>query len=175
MRRTSFADMNCSIARSLDLIGEWWTLLIVREAMWGSQRFGEFEANLGIAPNVLSQRLDKLVQGGVLEVTASSQSGRALAYRLTDKGRDLFPVIVALAQWGDKHAAAPHGPPVRIVERATGRAIAPLAPHSARTGQPLHPRDVAVVAGPGATAADRARLQQLREREALKGRPAPKV
>ena len=87
MRRTSFADMNCSIARALDLIGEWWTLLIVREAFLGCQRFGEFEARLGIAPNVLSQRLSRLVEGAILQVTATSQSGKALAYRLTDKGR----------------------------------------------------------------------------------------
>ena len=96
MRRTSFADMNCSIARALDLIGEWWTLLIVREAFLGCQRFGEFEARLGIAPNVLSQRLGRLVEGGILQVASTSQSGKALAYRLTDKGRDLHPVIVAL-------------------------------------------------------------------------------
>jgi DNA-binding HxlR family transcriptional regulator len=174
MRRTSFADMNCSIARSLDLVGEWWTLLIVREAMFGSQRFGEFQAHLGIAPNVLTQRLEKLVQNGVFEVTSTSQSGKALAYRLTDKGRDLFPVIVALAQWGDKHAAAPDGPPVQIVERATGQPIATLGPHSARTGRALRHRDVAVVAGPGATEFDHERLQLLRELEAQRGQPAPK-
>ena len=77
MRRTSFADMNCSIARALDLIGEWWTLLIVREAFLGCQRFGEFEARLGIAPNVLSQRLGRLVEGGILQVASTSQSGKA--------------------------------------------------------------------------------------------------
>ena len=173
MRRTSFADMNCSIARALDLIGEWWTLLIVREAFLGCQRFGEFEARLGIAPNVLRQRLGRLVEGGILQVTATSQSGKALAYRLTDKGRDLHPVIVALAQWGDQHAAAPEGPPIRLVERATGVPIARLTTRSALDDRPLRPRDVAVVAGPGATDADRARLADLRAQETAQGRPLP--
>ncbi|AWI52693.1 transcriptional regulator [Aquabacterium olei] len=173
MRRTSFADERCSIARALDLIGEWWTLLIVREAFLGCQRFGEFESRLGIAPNVLSQRLNRLVEGGVLQVAATSQSGKALAYRLTDKGRDLHPVIVALAQWGDRHAAAPDGPPIQLVERDTGVPIAPMAARSAKTDRPLRPRDVAVVAGPGATDSDLARLADLRAQEAAQGRPPP--
>lgn len=173
MRRTSFADERCSIARALDLIGEWWTLLIVREAFLGCQRFGEFEARLGIAPNVLNQRLKRLVEGGVLQVAATSQSGKALAYRLTDKGRDLHPVIVALAQWGDRHAAAPDGPPIQLVERDTGVPIAPMAARSAVTDRPLRPRDVAVVAGPGATDSDHARLADLRAQEAAQGRLPP--
>jgi DNA-binding HxlR family transcriptional regulator len=170
MRRTSFAEMNCSIARSLDVIGEWWTLLIIREAFFGTRRFGEFEAHLGIAPNVLAQRLARLVEHGVLEVAAESQSGRALDYRLTPKGRALFPVIVALAQWGDQHEPAPDGPPVRIIERSTGQPIAPITLHAA-DGRMLDARDVTVAEGPGAGPVEQARFEKIRARQAAKAKP----
>lgn len=144
MRRTSFSDMPCSVARSLDLIGEWWTLLIVREAFFGTRHFGEFQKRLGIAPNVLTQRLGRLVEGGVLAVTASSQNGRVLEYRLTDKGKDLFPVIIALLQWGDKHESHPDGPPLRVVDRLSGQDIEAMQPRS-HDGRLLGPRDVRLV------------------------------
>jgi len=143
MRRTSFSDMSCSIARTLEQVGDWWTLLIIREALSGTRRFGEFQSHLGIAPNVLTQRLQDLVHNGILEVTTASENGRALDYRLTDKGRDLFPIIVALAQWGDRHAPAPGGPPVVIVDRDLQRPIAPLQVRS-DDGRVLQARDVAV-------------------------------
>lgn len=168
MRHTSFADMNCSIARTLDVVGERWTLLIIREAFFGTRRFGEFQSHLGIAPNVLTQRLGRLVEQGVLEVGAESQSGRALDYRLTDKGRALFPLIVALAQWGDEHAPAPEGPPVRIIERRTGEAIAPITLRSASTGRVLQPCEITVTEGPGAGPVEKARLDMMRARQAAK-------
>lgn len=164
MRRTSFSDMSCPIARSLDLIGEWWTLLIVREAFWGTRRFGEFQAHLGIAPNVLTQRLNRLVEGGILEVTSESQIGRALEYRLTPKGLELAPILVALAQWGNKHTPTPDGVTTRIVERQTGIDVAPITVMSA-SGHPLQPKDITVEAGPGASSADRQRLAQLKQRQ----------
>lgn len=167
MRRTSFSDMSCPIARSLDLIGEWWTLLIIREAFWGSRRFGEFEANLGIAPNVLSQRLMRLVEGGILEVVSESQNGRALEYRLTPKGIELSPILVALAQWGDRNLARPEGPATHIVERATGQEVAPITLMSA-SGRPLSPKEIAVVAGPGASPKERERLAKTRTQRAPK-------
>jgi DNA-binding HxlR family transcriptional regulator len=172
MRRTSFADMRCSIARSLELVGEWWTLLIIREAFFGSRHFGEFEAHLGIAPNVLSQRLTRLVEGGIFEVTSTSQNGKALAYKLTEKGRDLMPVIVALTQWGDKHEPSPQGPPVRIVERRNGLPIAPLLPRSSVNGRVLGKHEVTVVAGPGASAEDQERLTVIAERVRQRQRQA---
>jgi DNA-binding HxlR family transcriptional regulator len=156
------------MARSLELLGEWWTLLIIREAFYGSRHFGEFEAALGIAPNVLAQRLARLVEGGVLEVTQKSEGGRALAYRLSPKGRDLLPVIVALTQWGDAHAPAPKGPPVRIVERRNGQPIAAMKPRSSTTGRVLEARDVALVAGPGANQEDHERLTRMAMRLAAK-------
>ncbi len=135
--------MSCSIARTLEQVGDWWTLLLIREALSGTRRFGEFQSHLGIAPNVLTQRLQDLVHNGILEVTTASENGRALDYRLTDKGRDLFPIIVALAQWGDRHAPAPGGPPVVIVDRDHQRPIAPLQVRS-DDGRVLQARDVAV-------------------------------
>ncbi|TBO32901.1 transcriptional regulator [Aquabacterium lacunae] len=169
MRRTSFADMPCSIARALEVIGDWWTLLIIREAFFGSRRFGEFEKALGIAPNVLTARLSKLVDSGILRVEATAQNGKALSYRLTPAGHDLFPVLVALLQWGDRHAAMPEGAPVRIVERRTGQDIAPMHMQSA-SGQTLRVQDVMPLPGPGAGQAVRQRLQAVAERAS--GAPA---
>ncbi|OGA80841.1 MAG: HxlR family transcriptional regulator [Burkholderiales bacterium RIFCSPHIGHO2_01_FULL_63_240] len=143
MRRTSFSDMSCSIARCLEQVGDWWTLLIVREAFFGTRRFGEFQSHLGIAPNVLSARLHGLVQHGILQAVAQSENGRVLDYRLTDKGRDLFPIVIAMLQWGDRHAPAPEGPPVQIVDRENGRPIAALQVRS-DDGRVLQARDVRV-------------------------------
>lgn len=143
MRRTSFSDMSCSIARCLEQVGDWWTLLIVREAFFGTRRFGEFQSHLGIAPNVLSARLHGLVQHGILQTVAQSENGRVLDYRLTDKGRDLFPIVIAMLQWGDRHAPAPEGPPVQIVDRENGRPIAALQVRS-DDGRVLQARDVRV-------------------------------
>jgi DNA-binding HxlR family transcriptional regulator len=160
MRRTSFSDMPCSIARTLEVVGDWWTLLIVREAFFGRRRFGEFEKSLGIAPNVLTNRLGKLVEGGILVVCAESQNGRALEYRLSAKGRDLFPILVAMVQWGDQHGDWPEGPPVRIVERSTMRDIQPLVMRN-QDGLPLSVREVVAVAGPGASEVTRRHLAVL--------------
>lgn len=141
MRRTSFSDMSCSIARCLEQVGDGWTLLIIREAFFGTRRFGEFQSHLGIAPNVLTARLQGLVQHGILQAMAESENGRVLDYRLTDKGRDLFPIVIALLQWGDRHAPAPEGPPVQVVDRESGRPIA-LMQVRAEDGRVLQARDV---------------------------------
>ncbi len=133
--------MNCSIARTLEQVGDWWTLLIIREAFFGTRRFGEFQAHLGIAPNVLSARLQGLVGHGILRAVSESENGRVLDYRLTDKGRDLFPIIVALLQWGDRHAPVPGGPPVNIVDRERGQPIAAMQVRS-EDGRVLQARDV---------------------------------
>src|SRR6218665_3022642 len=141
MRRTSFWDMSCSIARCLEQVGDGWTLLIIREAFFRTRRFGEFQSHLGIAPNVLTSRLQGLVQHGILQAMAESENGRVLDYRLTDKGRDLFPIVIALLQWGDRHAPAPEGPPVQVVDRENGQPIAPLQVRS-EDGRVLQARDV---------------------------------
>jgi DNA-binding HxlR family transcriptional regulator len=169
MRRKTFARMNCSIARALELVGEWWTMLILREAFLGTRRFHDFQQNLGIARNILSARLKKLVARGILKRIAAPGGGRRLEYRLTGKGRAFFPVLMALMQWGDRWVAGSDRVPVRVVDRESGREIAQINVVSG-DGRPLKPSDVVMVPGPGAGAATRARLSASEEYEAEVGK-----
>ena len=107
VRRTSFASMPCSVARTLEVVGEWWTLLIVRDALRGVTRFEDFQRRLGIARNILAARLDGLVEAGILERREYQQAPRREEYVLTSKGEDLRPVLAALRAWGDRHTPAP--------------------------------------------------------------------
>ncbi len=107
VRRTSLTEDYCPSARALDAIGDWWSLLIVRDAFDGLTRFGEFQKSLGIAKNILADRLRTLVDRGILDVVPTSEGGARRQYLLTAKGRDLFPVMVALRQWGESHMFAP--------------------------------------------------------------------
>jgi DNA-binding HxlR family transcriptional regulator len=131
MRLTSLANWNCSIARSLDVVGEWWTLLILRDAFRGTRRFDDFHASLGLARSVLTARLQKLTDNGILERHAYSQHPPRYEYHLTGKGQALFPVIVALLRWGDDWAPAPDGPPVVLVHDSCGNVTQPMltCPH----------------------------------------------
>ena len=121
MRRKSFAEMACPIARSLDVVGEWWTLLIIRDALAGATRFDEFRKT-GIADNILSARLDLLVREDILERRAYQEHPLRHEYVLTDKGRDLLPVIVALAKWGRTWTDAPGEPP-RLIHTRCGSEV----------------------------------------------------
>jgi DNA-binding HxlR family transcriptional regulator len=109
----------CSIARSLEQIGERWTLLIIRDAFLGIRRFDDFQSKLGIARNVLQGRLERLVESGILERVRYQERPERFEYRLTEMGIDLWPVVVALLHWGDKHLA-PDGPPVIMEHRDCG-------------------------------------------------------
>jgi DNA-binding HxlR family transcriptional regulator len=131
MRLTSLADWNCSIARTLDVVGEWWTLLILRDAFRGTRRFDDFQASLGMARSVLTARLQKLTEHGVLERRAYSQHPPRYEYTLTEKGRALFPVITALRAWGDQWVPSPGGPPTVLVHDACGHVTQPVltCPH----------------------------------------------
>jgi DNA-binding HxlR family transcriptional regulator len=120
MKRVSFDGMSCSIARSLETVGEWWTPLIVREVFFGRRRFDEIQGDLGISRNILTDRLSTLVDDGVLERRNIAQTGTRWEYHLTEKGRDLFPVLVSLMQWGDKWAVDEKGPPVLFEHRSCG-------------------------------------------------------
>ena len=122
MQRTSFAGMHCSIARTLDVVGEWWTFLILRDAFLGTTRFDDFQASLGIARNVLTARLQRLVDGGVMERSRYQEHPDRYEYLLTEAGRDLFPVIAGLLQWGDRWAPGDAGPPLLLVHDACGHA-----------------------------------------------------
>jgi DNA-binding HxlR family transcriptional regulator len=149
MRRKSFADMECPVARTLEAMGEWWTMMILREAFRGIRRFDGFQARLGIARNILARRLAALVAAGLLEKRPYSSRPPRHEYRLTEKGRDLFPVLVAMMEWGNRWAAPGAGPAVSLVDRATGRPLEPVIADAA-TGRRLDPRDVTLVPGPGA-------------------------
>ncbi|WP_067177906.1 winged helix-turn-helix transcriptional regulator [Microtetraspora niveoalba] len=143
VRRTRFDDSDCPVARSVDAIGDWWSLLIVRDAFDGSRRFGEFQRSLGVAKNILAARLRALVDGGVLDVVPASDGSAYNEYVLTPKGRDLFNVIVALRQWGEAHFFTSGEPHSELVERGTGRPLRPLEVRSA-DGRPIGPDDTVV-------------------------------
>lgn len=117
---TDFSAMECSIARTLDVIGERWSLLIVRDAFWGVRRFDDLRADLGIARNVLTDRLNKLVDQGVLRKVLYEERPPRYEYRLTDKGRDLLPVLLAMVTWGDRWAAGDGDAPVRLTHARCG-------------------------------------------------------
>lgn len=124
MRGVSLSDLHCSIARTLDVVGERWTLLILRDAFNGLRRFEEFEASLPIASNVLTVRLQTLVAHGILERRQYQARPVRHEYRLTDRGRKLYPVLIALLKWGDEFLAGEAGPPIALVHRDCGHAIA---------------------------------------------------
>lgn len=157
MERKTFNGMNCSIARALDQVGEWWSLLIIRECTLGTTRFDQFQDRLGIARNILTSRLKRLVELDIVEKVALGENERRAGYRLTEKGEDLFPVLVALSQWGDKWGTGENGPPMRFVEHATGQPVGPVGPMSSN-GCVLGIRDVRLETGPGGTASTAARV-----------------
>jgi DNA-binding HxlR family transcriptional regulator len=139
----------CSVARSLELIGERWTLLIVRDVFVGVRRFDELQADLGIARNVLTERLARLVDGGVLERHRYQERPERFEYRLTQKGLDLWPVLVSLLQWGDRYYAPAEGPPLVLVHRDCGGRLAE-GHRCDRCGDELTAADVKPTPGPGA-------------------------
>lgn len=125
MRFTRLDQMPCSIARTLDVVGEWWTMLIVREAVRGTTRFDDFHRRLGIARTVLKARLDRLVEAGILEKRPYSEHPPRSEYVLTERGMDLVPVLIALMQWGDKWGGHEAAPPVELVHRTCGHVMHP--------------------------------------------------
>jgi len=148
MTRANVFQSNCPIARVTELIGEGWTLMVLREAFLGTRHFNEFERELGIARNILADRLKKLVEAGLMERTASTTDRRAVEYRLSRSGKALFPVLIGLTQWASEYLCEGEAA-IRFVERQTGRDIAPLSVLSA-DGHPLKLADIAMVAGPDA-------------------------
>jgi DNA-binding HxlR family transcriptional regulator len=155
---TAFAEMNCSVARALGEVGERWSLLIVREAIMGATRFEAFHAALGIARNILTDRLNTLVAAGILEKTASRESARIFDYRLTEKGWDLYAVVAALMHWGDRWLSQEIGAPVIIIDRRTGE---PVSRVTFRRGDPedIPPSELLITPGPGANERTRWRFK----------------
>jgi DNA-binding HxlR family transcriptional regulator len=149
MRHRSLQHANCSIARTVSILGERWTLVILRQAFLGARRFEDYQRGLGVARNMLADRLRTLVDEGILERRPYSEHPPRHEYRLTVKGRDLYPILVTLMQWGDRYGGHEEGAPMVLVHEPCGHDAAPVLTCSA-CGEPLDPRDVRPVPGPGA-------------------------
>jgi DNA-binding HxlR family transcriptional regulator len=144
----TYDDQICSIARTLEVLGERWTLLIVRDAMLGLRRFDDFQASLGIARNVLTDRLNRLVESGVLERVAYQQRPPRFEYRLTSTGRDLAVPVLALMHWGDRHRAGSAGAPRLTRHHDCGGTVRATLT-CGTCDESVHPQDVEVLPGPG--------------------------
>ena len=163
MQRTSFGKMPCPIARSLERVGEWWSILIIRDALHGFTRFDEFQKSLNIAPNMLTRRLSALVDAGLLERRRYSKRPPRYKYILTEKGRDFRPVLIAMTVWGNRHFA-PEGPSVVLVDKKTRRTADPVLVDQ-RSGRPLNERDFVFAAGPAASERTRRRYTVVSRRD----------
>ncbi len=149
-----------SVTHVLETLGESWSMLIVREAFFGTRRFEGFQQNLGIARNILADRLKKLCHNNILERVPIHEGARRQEYRLTGKGRDLLPTLIALTQWGDRWVFGEGAEPFLFVERASGDPIRQIQV-SAQDGTPLRPREMRIAAGPGASEQDRQRVRDM--------------
>ena len=130
VKRTSFEDAECPVARSLDALGDWWSLLIIRDALLGIRRFSEFQKNLGCAKNILTVRLRALVEHGILTTAPASDGSSYQEYLLTPKGRGVFPVLVALRQWSEEFDDRPEEIATVLVDREKGRPVRKLELHA---------------------------------------------
>lgn len=155
MRRKSLSEIECPIARSLDLVGDAWTLLILRDALLGATRFQDFQERLEMPPSTLSRRLGHLTELGLLARRSYEQKPPRERYELTEMGADLAPVLLAISSWGNRWLA-PQGPVLECVDPATGERVEPLVVDK-QTLRPLRAGSVALRAGPGAS-------RQLRQR-----------
>jgi DNA-binding HxlR family transcriptional regulator len=148
MRKSSFAGWPCSIARTMDLLGDAWTPLVLREAFYGVRRFDEFQSGLGIARNTLANRLHRLVEEGLLQKQLYQTEPRRHEYVLTDKGVDFFGVLAAISQWGDRWLAGRQGPPVTMHHELCGH-DSEAEVVCAQCGEPLQAADTTMKIGPG--------------------------
>ena len=172
MKHKSLAGMPCPIARSLERVGEWWSILIMRDALHGYTRFDQFQQSLGIAPNMLARRLDALVEAGLLERRRYSEHPPRDEYIPTRRGRDFRPVLIAFLAWGNEHFA-PEGESVLLVDQATGNAADPIFVDRV-TGDAITEATHRFTAGPAAPASTRRRfgLSATSARD-KRARPAP--
>lgn len=161
----AFANLNCSVARPLSFLGERWALLVLWDLFLGRRRFDEIQESLGVATNVLSQRLATLVEEGVAERHRYSEHPERFEYRLTEKGRDLQPVLLAILAWGDRYTADPAGPPLEAVHDECGKAFH-MVPTCSRCGGEVDARHTHSRPGPGATDGQRRRAETQNQRAA---------
>lgn len=136
----SSQNNECPVARTLEAIGDRWSLLIIREAFDDIRRFSEFQKNLGVAKNILAARLRTLVEAGVLEILPASDGSAYKEYVLTEKGREVFPIVVSMRQWGERHLFEPHETRSLLLDNANGQPLMPIAVLSS-SGQPLGPSE----------------------------------
>jgi DNA-binding HxlR family transcriptional regulator len=148
VRKASFAGMNCSVAQALEVVGEWWTLLILRDCFLGVRRFDDFVDRLGISRNVLTSRLETLVEAGLLDRRAYDEARGRYDYVLTEKGRALWPVLTALRQWGDEWILGAGHEPLLLEHRDHGHLTTARMTCDV-CGEPLDARSVRAVPGPG--------------------------
>jgi DNA-binding HxlR family transcriptional regulator len=148
MQRKSFGNMQCPIARSLERVGEWWSILILRDALHGLTRFDEFQKSLDIAPNILSRRLNGLVESGLLERRRYTDHPPRYEYVLTERGRDFRPVLLAMLAWGNKHFT-PEGKSVVLIDGDTGAEADPVMVDGV-TGRPISEPPFRSAPGPAA-------------------------
>ncbi len=148
MLQRDYPDQVCSIARALEVVGERWTLLILRDALLGLEHFEEFQADLGIATNVLANRLKRLCDEQVLERVADPDRPGRPKYVLTGKGAQLGPALIVLMKWGDRHYPAPNGPPRLTIHAGCGGSIGPDLLCD-RCGEPMRPGEIELRPGPG--------------------------
>jgi DNA-binding HxlR family transcriptional regulator len=167
MQRKSFDKMPCPIARSLERVGEWWSMLIMRDALHGFTRFDEFQKSLGIAPNMLTRRLNALVEAGLLERRRYSEHPPRDEYVPTARGRDFRAVLIALMAWGNRHFA-PEGASVQLIDTKSGAPVDPIMVDSA-TGRPIKDPDYRLVPGPAAPERTRRRYAAVRKENASNG------
>ena len=156
MQRKSFGNMECPVARSLERVGEWWSILILRDAIYGSTRFDQFQKGLAIAPNMLTRRLNALVEAGLLEKRLYCEKPPRYEYILTPRGRDFRPILLSLQAWGNRHFA-PEGASVMLVDRLTGLPADPILVDR-NTGLPITDATHANAPGPAAGPRVRKRL-----------------
>ena len=156
MQRTRFTTMDCPIARSLDRVGEWWSMLVLRDALGGMTRFEEFQKSLKIAPNMLTRRLNALVEAGMMERRRYSEHPPRHEYVLTERGRDFRPVLIALLAFGNRHFA-PEGESVSLVNSVSGAPADPVLVDRL-SGRPLISPEFELAAGPAASEASKARM-----------------
>jgi len=143
MRRKSFGSANCPVARSLDAIGDWWTLLIMRDSLNGVRRFSDFERSLGVAKNILAARLKSLVAQGIMELVPASDGSAYQEYVPTPKGEALLPVLVALGQWGGAHLFGPGEPCGVVLDERTRQPLRTLEVRS-EAGRRVGFRDIVI-------------------------------
>lgn len=170
MQRRRLDKTQCPIARSLDRVGEWWSILILRDAMQGLTRFDEFQKSLGIAPNMLSRRLNKLVESGLLERRQYSERPERFEYVLTERGEDFRPVLWSLVAWGNKHFA-PEGLSLVLVDTSTGIWADPILVDG-NSGKPMRTPEFRPVAGPASGPVIRSRQALVSRRSGGRLEPA---